>query len=100
MKNEQLNENQPLREAAVSSSYNSTESYKATRRQLAKISTENAKNILKAGDKLRVTKCPGTKRTITFSHFDGIWIVSKSGIDDFHSINVDRLNGLPVDFSK
>lgn len=57
-----------------------------------------AKMILKKGDRLRVTKCPGTKRVITFSHFDGCWIVSKSGINDYHPINVDLLNGNPINF--
>ena len=69
------------------------------RQRLAKIAVENAKRILKRGDKLRVTKCPGTKRTIAFECWDGCWIVSKSGINDFHPINVDRLNGKPVDFT-
>lgn len=58
----------------------------------------NAKKVLKKGDKIRVTKCPGTKRTITFSHFDGCWIVSKSGIDDYHPYTIDRLNGKPITF--
>lgn len=59
-----------------------------------------AKARLEKGDRVRVTKCPGTKRTITFSHWDGCWMVSKTGIDDYHPINVDRVNGLDVDFTK
>lgn len=54
---------------------------------------EKAKSILKKGDKIRVTKCPGTKRTITFDHWDGWWIVSKSGIDDYSFLTIDKLNG-------
>lgn len=64
------------------------------------IARENAGLILKAGDRVRVTKCPGTKRWITFSHFDGHWIVSKSGINDYSPICVDMVNGLPVDFTE
>ncbi len=58
---------------------------------------EYMKSILKTGDRIRVTKCPGTKRVITFSHFDGFWIVSKSGIDDYSPSTVDKING--VDFA-
>jgi len=58
----------------------------------------NAKKVLKKGDRIRVTKCPGNKRTITFERFDGNWIVSKSGIDDYAAMCVDRLNGKPVCF--
>lgn len=60
----------------------------------------NAKRALKPGDRLRVRKCPGTLRWITFDHWDGNWIVSKSGIDDYAATAVDRLNGSPVDFTE
>ena len=60
--------------------------------------TKNAKKVLRVGDRVRVTKCPGTKRTITFSHWDGPWIVSKSGIDDYSATTVDRVNGIAVNF--
>lgn len=59
----------------------------------------NAKSVLKKGDRLRVTKCPGTKRTITFERWDGIWIVSKSGINDYHPVRIDLVNGVSVDFT-
>ena len=58
-----------------------------------------AKAVLRPGDRLRVTKCPGTKRWIAFAGWDGQAIVSKSGIDVFSPLCVDRLNGEPVDFS-
>lgn len=58
--------------------------------------SDAAKKILKRGDRIRVAKCPGGKRTITFDHFDGPWIVSKSGIDDYAPVCVDRINGQPV----
>ena len=58
----------------------------------------NAKKVLKSGDRIRVTKCPGRKRWITFSEWDGNWIVSKSGIDDYAASCVDMINGKPIDF--
>jgi len=61
--------------------------------------TENAKKVLKTGDRIRVRKCPGTKRWITFDGWDGYWIVSKSGINDYSAGTIDMLNGEPVDFS-
>lgn len=57
-----------------------------------------AKKMLKSGDRVRCTKCPGTKRTFTFHFWDGCWMVSKSGIDDFHPINIDLINGKPFNF--
>jgi hypothetical protein len=61
---------------------------------------ENAKKVLKPGDRLRVSKCPGTKRMITFAGWEGCWIVSKSGINDYAASCVDMLNGSPVDFAQ
>lgn len=66
--------------------------------QRFRTATANARKMLKAGDRIRVTKCPGTKRWITFSGWDGDWIVSKSGINDYAATTIDRLNGKPVDF--
>ena len=76
-----------------------TEEQKKERGRWAKLAEANAQKMLKPGDRLRVTKCPGTKRWITFSHWDGCWVVSKSGIGDYHPVNVDFVNGLPVDFA-
>lgn len=59
----------------------------------------NAKKVLVRGDRLRVSKCPGTKRWIIFDHWDGPWIVSKSFIDDYAAASVDRRNDTIVDFS-
>ena len=61
-------------------------------------SIENAKKQIKEGDRIRCTKCPGTKRTFTFSHWDGYWMVSKTGIDDYYPLNVDLINKVPVKF--
>lgn len=72
----------------------------AENRRLSDLAIKNAKRILQPGDRLRVTKCPGTKRWITFAGWDGIWIVSKSGINDFSPRCVDRLNDQVIDFTK
>lgn len=69
-----------------------------TKHQIFINAANKAKAILKVGDRVRVRKCPGRKRTITFSYFDGPWIVSKSGINDYAPIEVDRVNGQPVIF--
>jgi len=61
--------------------------------------TDNAKRILRRGDRIRCTRCGGIKRTYTFECWDGYWIMSKSGIDDLAATNIDMLNGKPVDFS-
>jgi len=76
-----------------------SEEERARRVKLSKLATDSAKNTLKRGDRLRVTRCPGTKRWVTFDHWDGYWIVTKSGIDDIHAINVDRVNTESVDFT-
>ena len=62
------------------------EEERAERLRLIRLAEANAKRVLKPGDRLRVTKCPGTKRWITFSHWSGYWIVSKSGIDDLREV--------------
>lgn len=76
-----------------------TEEQKADNRRKCLIAEANAKRVLKPGDRLRVAKCPGTKRWITFAAFDGHWIVSKSGINDYSPACVDMVNGNPVDFT-
>lgn len=68
------------------------------RKQQCREAELKAKEVLKKGDRIRVTKCPGTKRTITFNHWDGCWIVSKSGINDYHPVNIDKVNGKSVLF--
>lgn len=63
---------------------------------------DKARSILKPGDRLRVAKCPGTKRTITFKCWDGrdsCWMVSQAGIDDYHPVTIDRINGTPIDIA-
>lgn len=73
---------------------------KAEQRRLSLLAFENAKLVLKPGDRIRVTKCPGTRRWITFAGWDGYWIVSKSGGDDYSARCIDRVNDSPVDFTQ
>jgi hypothetical protein len=75
-----------------------TDQQKEDNRKRFRIAVENAKQVLVAGDRLRVTKCPGTKRWISFAGWDGNWIVSKSGINDYAASSVDMVNDKPVDF--
>lgn len=77
-----------------------TEEQRAKERELSLLAAENARNFLKVGDRFRVTKCPGTRRWATFAGWDGYWIVSKSGIDDYSARCIDRVNDDPVDFTK
>lgn len=77
-----------------------TEEQRAWSRERVRIATVNARKVLKRGDRIRVTKCPGTKRTITFSHWEGEFeIISKSGQREYCAANIDRLNGVAVDFT-
>lgn len=69
------------------------------RQRLFLLAEQNARTVLKRGDRIRVTKCPGTKRWATFECWDGHWIVSRSGINDFAPGCIDMVNGNPVDFT-
>ncbi len=60
----------------------------------------NAMKILKKGDRFRASRCGGIRATYTFSHWDGCWIVTRSGISDIAAIHIDRLNGEAVDFEQ
>jgi hypothetical protein len=51
-----------------------------------------AKKVLKKGDRVRCTMCSNTDRTFTFDHWDGCWMVSKSGINDYHPVNIKKVN--------
>lgn len=76
-----------------------TDKEKETRRKRLYAATEKAKKILKKGDRIRVTKCPGTKRTITFDHWEGSEIISKSGLGEYTATTIDQLNGETIDFT-
>lgn len=63
-----------------------------------KLATKNAQDVLCVGDKIRASRCGGIKSTYTFLRWENDFIVSKSGIDDISALNIDRLNGRPVNF--
>lgn len=78
------------------------ESTHRTEKQLkAKIAATRAKTTLKVGDRLRVIGCPGTKRWVTFSGWDGDWLLTKSGRcnQDYHPVNIDKVNDREIDFT-
>jgi len=62
-------------------------------RQAAMRHRNELSKTLKKGDRIGATKCPGTKRVFTFSHFDGYWMVSISGIDDYSPCSIYSING-------
>lgn len=76
-----------------------TEEERQARRNRLKKATETAKKILKKGDRITVTKCPGTKRWIIFDHFNGNEIISASGEGEYAATNISKLNGEPIDFN-
>lgn len=65
---------------------------------LINLATFHAKNILKAGDRIRASRCGGIRATYTFVCWDGDWIVTKSGINDIAAIHIDKVNGNQVNF--
>ena len=67
---------------------------------LLRRATKAAKKLLKKGDKIGCTRCGGIKRVYVFSHWDGCWAVSASGIDDISAGNIYSLNGKQIDFKK
>lgn len=76
-----------------------TDKERAVRRERLKKATTAAKKVLKQGDRITVTKCPGTKRWIIFDCWNGDEIISKSGAGEYAATSISRLNGEPVDFN-
>ena len=74
--------------------------YQAERYAISKICEQRAKEVLIPGDNVGCTKCPGRKRVFIFSHWDGHWMVSKSGIDDYSPSGIYSINGKPIDFKE
>lgn len=66
--------------------------------ELEKKGIEDAKRIIKKGDRIRCIGCSGVKRVFTFDHWEDIWMVSKSGIYDYHPFDIERINGKEVNF--
>lgn len=56
-----------------------------------------ARNVLKEGDRVAFTSCPGTPRTATFLGWAGNWICSKSR-SDIAASSIFKINGSPVSF--
>ena len=77
-----------------------TDEQTAEKLSIFKIATANAKKVIKIGDRLRVTKCPGRKRWIIFAKWYGNEIISKSGRGEYFSMSVDMLNGKSICFAK
>lgn len=59
--------------------------------------TERAKLVLKPGDRITFTRCPGTKRWGIFVGWDGAWIETKT-LCDVAAYNISKINGVPVTF--
>lgn len=76
-----------------------TEKEVQERRERFGRATEAAKRVLKKGDRITVTKCPGTKRWIIFDHWLGNEIISASGEGEYAATNISRLNDEAVDFN-
>lgn len=73
---------------------------KQRQREISMAAEARAKAVIKPGDRIGCTKCPGTKRVFTFAGWDGDSMVSKSGIYDYSPEFVYSVNGAPVDFTK
>lgn len=57
-----------------------------------------ARQMLKPGDRLRVTRCGGRTVTVTFQGWDGHWIRTAT-YDDVAPASIVKVNGRPVDFT-
>lgn len=60
---------------------------------------DRARRLLKVGDRLRVARCGGQKVTVTMTGWDGRWITSAK-YNDIHARHVEKVNGVPVNFSE
>jgi hypothetical protein len=55
-----------------------------------------AKRIISPGDRIGCVRCLGRKIVFTFNHWDGHWMVSKTGICDFSPVNIYSINGTKI----
>ncbi len=76
-----------------------TDEERQVRRERLEKATAAAKNVLKKGDRITVTKCPGTKRWIIFDHWEGNEIISASGQGEYAATSISRLNNETVNFN-
>lgn len=74
-----------------------TEEERLALRAHYKRAADRARAVLKYGDRITVTSCPGSKRWAIFDHWDGQWVCSKTR-DDFSAFNISKINGVPVNF--
>lgn len=63
------------------------------------LAEERARKVLRSGDRIVFTSCPGTKRHGVFQGWDGRWICIRTR-NDVHAANISKVNGRPVDFLK
>ena len=89
----------PLRRLVFRGTDMLTEIQKEEGRRRFMIAVENAKKVLKRGDRCRGSHGCGPKSTFIFERWDGNWIVSRSGISDWAAGKIDRVNGFPVNFN-
>lgn len=57
-----------------------------------------AQAVLRPGDRIRATRCGGGSPTFTFSHWEGRWAVSKSGVNDISPWSIIAVNRRPTSF--
>jgi hypothetical protein len=58
--------------------------------------TAMAKAALNEGDRLYIQRCGGIRTTVSFSHWDGLWAVSRSGVNDIAASSILRINRRPA----
>lgn len=73
------------------------EEWRAFRQPELRRAVERARQTLKPGDRLTVTRCGGLTVTVTFERWDGGWICSKT-LADIAPSHIIKLNGTPVSF--
>lgn len=69
------------------------------KRLLYAMAAKRAKAKLRPGDRIRVTACPGNKRWATFDHFEGEWVISRTG-NIYHPANIDKVFEELVNFKE
>jgi len=69
------------------------------KRLMYRTAAKRAKAKLRPGDRIRVTACPGNKRWATFDHFEGEWVISRTG-QIYHPANIDKVFDELVNFKE
>lgn len=55
-----------------------------------------AKATLHEGDRLYIQRCGGIRTTVSFAHWDGLWAVSRSGLNDIAASSILHINRRPA----